>query len=76
MATNRDAAMVADVPPFPDHERDALLIALEGNALARWWRARAGAAGETGARVIARDRPARPPEPPEPPASTRGPYPA
>ena len=76
MATSRDAAMVADVPPFPDHERDALLTALENNALARWWRARAGAAGETGGRVIARERPARQPELPENLADGERSYPA
>jgi len=51
--------MVADVPPFSDPDRDAFLNALENNALARWWRARAGASGETGARVIAREWPLR-----------------
>ena len=57
--------MVADVPPLPDPEHEEFFRALELNALARWWRARAGAVGETGARVIARDRPARAPEPPD-----------
>jgi hypothetical protein len=55
--------MVADVPPFPDPERDDVFRALEQNALARWWRARAGSFGETGARVIARDLPNRPADP-------------
>lgn len=55
--------MLADVPPFPEPDRDDFFRALEQNALARWWRARAGAFGETGARVIARDFPIRPADP-------------
>jgi hypothetical protein len=55
--------MLADVPPFPDPDRDDIFRALEQNALARWWRARAGAFGETGARVIARDLAIRPADP-------------
>jgi hypothetical protein len=40
-----------------DQEPDEFRTALERNALARWWRDRAGATGETGARLIARDIP-------------------
>lgn len=42
---------------------DDFLLALEHNALARWWRAHAGSRGETGARVIPWERSAA--EPPE-----------
>ena len=49
----------ADFPSRSDFEPgpDDFLLALEHNALARWWRAHAGARGETGARVIPWDRP-------------------
>ena len=49
----------ADFPSRSDFEPgpDDFLLALEHNALARWWRAHAGARGETGARVISWDRP-------------------
>jgi hypothetical protein len=38
-------------------EPDEFLMILERNALACWWRDHAGASGENGARVIARDVP-------------------
>jgi hypothetical protein len=40
-----------------DQESDEFRAALERNALARWWRDRADASGETGVRHIARDAP-------------------
>ena len=48
-----------DFPSSSDFEPDPddLLLALERNALARWWRALAGARGETAARIIPWDRP-------------------
>ena len=50
----------ADFPPRSDvdQEADEFWAILERNALARWWRDHAGASGETGARLIARDIPA------------------
>lgn len=60
MATNRSHAMHGtDLPSRSDfdQEPDEFWTALERNALARWWRNRAGASGETGARQIARDVP-------------------
>lgn len=51
-----------DVPSRSDFDRepDEFRAALESNALARWWRDRADASGETGARQIARDVPYTP----------------
>ena len=60
----------ADLPPRsePDPVADDFLLTLELNALARWWRANAGARGETGARVIAWVRPAATTDPSDAPA--------
>jgi hypothetical protein len=55
-----DVPSPSDFDQEPDEFRAALdefRAALERNALARWWRDRAGATGETGARLIARDVP-------------------
>lgn len=49
---------------------DDFLLALEHNALARWWRARAGISGETAARVIPWVRPVVEPEPTDPAETT------
>jgi hypothetical protein len=46
------------IPSSFDREPDEFRATLEQNALARWWRDRAGSSGETGARFIARDIPA------------------
>lgn len=48
-----------DFPSSSDFEPgpDDFVHALEHNALARWWRARAGSSGETAARVIPWVRP-------------------
>jgi hypothetical protein len=43
------------IPSSFDREPDEFRATLEQNALARWWRDRAGSSGETGARFIARD---------------------
>ena len=48
-----------EFPPRSDFDLDPdeFWATLERNALARWWRDHADAAGETGARHIARDTP-------------------
>ncbi len=56
----------SDFEPGPDD----FLLALEHNALARWWRARAGTSGETGARVIPWVRPILEPDPTDPVETT------